>query len=376
MDNAQIGEIRKDFPVTEHSAYLNHAACTPLPQPGLDALTSYWAEQSTQGTMSEPKYFAVIEAAREKMACMIGADPTEIGWVQNTATAISVVAQGIRWERGDNVVLVQGDFPANVYPWIWLSEQGVEARRVAPRNHRVLLDDIAECIDARTRLVSVSFVQFNTGFRMDLDALGQLCEERGILLNVDGIQGLGALELDVHAAGVHFLGAGVHKWLMGPQGLGVLYIRKDALDQLNYPMTANWLSVENPFDFMNYEQPLAGKASRVEGSTWNLSAVVAFDRILQDVHLKHDSKQKEKRILHLTDRLIEGLLSREYDVVTPLDPRERSGVVCFRPIGDPLETLARAEAEKVIVSVRMGVVRVSPHFYNTDEEIDRLLALL
>ncbi len=376
MDDAQVIKIRNGFPITQHYAYLNHAACSPLPQPGLDALGTYWAEQSTQGTVSEPKYFPIVEAAREKMARLIGADTGEIGWVPNTSTAMRIVAEGLRWREGDNVIITEGDFPANVYPWLWLSAQGVEARRVAPRDNRLLLDDIAARIDGRTRLVSVSFVQFNTGFRNDLYALGQLCEERGVLLNVDAIQGLGALEFDVHGVGVHFMGAGVHKWLMGPQGLGFIYIRKTALQHLDFPITANWRSVENPLDYLNQEQSLVDGASRVEGSTWNLSGLVAFDRILQDVHLKHGSRQIEARIMHLTDILIRGLLSRGLDVVTPLDPKERSGIVCFRVKGDPLDLLARAASEKLVIAVRVGVVRVSPHFYNTEEEIDRLLALM
>lgn len=368
------GEYRHLFPVTEHYAYMNHAACSPLPRPGTDALARYWAEQGTEGTLSEPRYFPVIDHAREKMARLIGADLGEIGWVQNTSNALNMVANGLEWEAGSNVVTVQGEFPANVYPWLGLARLGVETRLVQQRDHRVLVDDIAAAMNERTRMLSISFVEFATGFRNDLARLGQLCEERGVLFTVDGIQGLGALELDVHAAGIHFLGAGAHKWLMGPQGIGVFYVRKDVLARLR-PLTANWYSVTNRDDHLSYGQPWVEANSRVEGSTNNVSGLVAFDAVLQML-LDVGPARIEARVLHLTGCLIEGLLNRGYEVVSSRLPGECSGVVCFRPKGDPMQILERARSEGIVVAVRVGVVRVSPHFYNTEAEIDRFLAVL
>ncbi|HEY0070933.1 MAG TPA: aminotransferase class V-fold PLP-dependent enzyme, partial [Chloroflexia bacterium] len=273
-------DYRHLFPVTEHYAYLNHAGCTPLPRPGLEALARYWAEQSTQGVLSEPKYFPVVDHAREKMARVMGADPSEVGWLQNTSTALNMVANGLDWQAGENVVTVQGEFPANIYPWLGLSRLGVETRLVPQRDNRVLVDDIAAAMDGKTRMLSISFVEFATGFRNDLCALGQLCQERGVLFTVDAIQGLGALQLDVHAAGIDFLGAGAHKWLIGPQGVGVFYVRRDAQPLLR-PLTANWYSVVNRDDYLTYGQPWVDANSRIEGSTHNVSGLVAFDAILE-----------------------------------------------------------------------------------------------
>ncbi len=373
-ENISASEYRHLFPVTEHYTYLNHAACSPLPMPGTDALAKYWTEQSREGVLSEPRYFPVIDDAREKMARLIGAEAGEIGWVQNTSSALNMVANGLEWAQGDNVVTVQGEFPANVYPWLGLKRLGVETRLVPQRDHRVLVDDIAAAMDNRTRMLAISFVEFATGFRNDLYRLGQLCEARGVLFTVDGIQGLGALQLDVHAAGIHFLGAGAHKWLLGPQGLGVFYVRKDVLARLR-PITANWYSVVNRDDHMTYGQPWVAANSRIEGSTNNVSGLVAFDAILAML-LEIGPARIEKRVLHLTARLIEGLNSRGYEVVSSQLPGERSGVVCFRAKGDPLELLDRARLERIVVAVRVGVVRVSPHFYNTEDEIDRFLGLL
>ncbi|HEX9986868.1 MAG TPA: aminotransferase class V-fold PLP-dependent enzyme [Chloroflexia bacterium] len=369
-----LTDYRELFPITHHYAYLNHAACSPMSQPGLDALSTYWQANSMKGMINELEYFPVVDHARDKMARLIGADPPEVGWVQNTSSAINLVANGLDWQEGDNVVTIQGEFPANIYPWLGLRRLGVETRLVPQRDNRVLIDDIVAAIDGHTRLLSISFVDFATGFRNDLSALGQLCNDRGILFNVDAIQGLGALQLDVHNAGIHFLGAGAHKWLLGPQGVGVFYVRKDMLERL-WPLSANWLSVVNREDFLNYGQPWMDAAARVEGSTWNLSGLVALNAILSMI-LEIGLPRIEARIMQLTGRLMEGLLSRGYDVVTSQAPHERSGIICFRAKGDPMDLLAQAQAQNIVIAVRVGVVRVSPHFYNTEEEIDRFLAIL
>ena len=369
-----LTHYRQLFPVTEQYAYLNHAACSAMPRPGVEALTRYWHGQSTKGFLNEIDSFPLIDCAREKMARLIGADPSEIGWVQNTATAIALVANGLLWQPGDNVVTVRGEFPANVYPWLDLKRWGVETRLVEKRDPRALKDDIAAAMDPRTRLLSISWVDFATGARNDLAALGQLCEERDVLFNVDAIQGLGALEIDVSRLNIHFMGAGAHKWLMGPQGVGLFYVRRDALDKL-HPLTANWYSAQDPHDHLNYGQPYVERASRWEGSTPNVSGLVAFDAVLNMI-LEIGPRQIEARVLELTDYLVEGLLRRGYDVVSPRGAGVSSGVVCFRPEDDPSNIVARAEAERIIVAARVGVVRVSPHFYNTEEEIDRLLQIL
>lgn len=374
MTLPSITDYRHLFPVTEHYTYLNHAACTPMSRPGLEALARYWAEQSTQGVLSEPKYFPVIDQAREKMAQLIGAEPSEVGWLQNTSTALNMVANGLEWQAGENVVTVQGEFPANIYPWLGLARFGVETRLVPQRDNRVLVDDIAAAMDGNTRMLSISFVEFATGFRNDLCALGQLCRERDVLFTVDAIQGLGALQLDVHAAGIHFMGAGAHKWLMGPQGVGVFYAHRDAMSLLR-PFTANWYSVVNRDDYLTYGQPWVNANSRIEGSTHNVSGLVTFDAILAML-LEVGPARIEERVLHLTARLMEGLRSKGYELVSSDREGERSGVVCFRAQGDPLNVLARAQAENIVVAVRVGVVRVSPHFYNTEEEIDHFLSVL
>lgn len=369
-----LTSYRDLFPVTRTYTYLNHAACTALPTPAVNALASHWARQSSMGVLSEPQTTATIEHAREKLARLINAKPTEIGWVPNTATAIMIVANGIDWRPGDNVVTVRNGFPAGVYPWLTQRRKGVEVRFVDPENGRVPVSSLAAAIDSRTRVLNISWVEFSTGFRHDLVKLGELCRQHNIIFNVDAMQGVGALDLDIEETGVHFLGAGVAKWLMGPHGLGFLYARSDMLDKIQH-LTANWRSVPNTQDYLNYDQPWVDRASRIEGSTQNMSAIVAFDAVLDMLH-EITAPRIEARIMQLTGRLIEGLQSRGYTLATPLGPGERSGIVCFYAKGDPMEFHARAEAQNIVIAVRLGVVRVSPHFYNTEEEIDRLLALL
>lgn len=371
---AELAPYRALFPVAKRYAYLNHAACTGLPLPGVEALARHWERQSSMGVLSEPETNDTIEDAREKMARLIGAQASEIGWVPNTAIATTIVANGIDWRAGDNVVTVASGFPSSVYPWLALRNRGVEVRFVRAVEGRVPAGSIIEAMDARTRALNISWVEFSTGFKHDLYTLGQVCHERGIIFNIDAMQGLGALELDVEEAGVHFMGAGTPKWLMGPHGLGVFYAHREWLDTISH-ITANWRSVPDRADYLNYEQPWVGSTSRVEGSTPNMSAIVAFDAVLDLIH-EVGPARIETRVLELTGRVIDGLLSKGYDLVSSTRPEERSGIVCFLPKGDPIELLTRAEAEQIVIAVRLGVVRVSPHFYNTEEEIDRLLALL
>jgi selenocysteine lyase/cysteine desulfurase len=374
MSTKELESYRALFPITEHWTYLNHAAVSGLCRPALAALERYLAEQSTTAVYSELEYFPWIDQNRVKMARLIGADHDEIAWMPNTATAISLIAHSLPWREGDNVVTTDEQFPANVYPWLELEQYGVHTHLVRRQDGRVPLDRLAAQIDDRTRLVAVSWVEFNSGFRQDLAALSAICHERGALLLVDAIQGLGGLQAQVHDWGVDFFAAGTHKWMLGPQGLGVLYIRRDRLDVLR-PHFLNWRSVQDQDNYLDYRQPWLPAARRYEGSTPNLLGHVALGPVL-DLHLEVGPARIEAQVLALTDRLIAGLLAHGHDLVSSQAPGERSGVVCFRPRGgeDPVAAVERLRAAQISVAARSGVVRVSPHFYNTMEEIDSLFA--
>ncbi|HUS16752.1 MAG TPA: aminotransferase class V-fold PLP-dependent enzyme [Chloroflexia bacterium] len=369
-----LATYRALFPITERYAYLNHAAVTALFRPSTEALATYWQVQSHEGVYSEAAHWPIIESNRTQLAALMGAHPDEIAWVANTSVAISMVASLVRWREGDNVVTTDEQFPSNVYPWLALRDEGVETRLVPRREARVPIQDLVARMDGRTRLLAVGWVEFNSGFRQDIAALGRICRERGVLLMVDAMQGLGGLAADVHAWGADFVAVATHKWLLGPQGLGVLYIRHALLDEL-HPRLMGWRSVVNMDDYLNYDQAWLPSARRFEGGTPNLSAHVAFAPVLAMLHDVGPARI-EATILDLNARLMDQLEAHGHTLISSRRPGERSGIVCFLPRGgeSPVDAVARLQAVRISVAARSGVVRVSPHFYNTAAEIDSLFA--
>ncbi len=249
--------------------------------------------------------------------------------------------------------------------------------RFAPaRDNRILVDDVAALMDRRTRLVAISFVEFGTGYRNDLDALAQLCHERGAYLCVDGIQGLGALRFSVQQTPADFLATHAAKWMLGPIGAGFLYIRRELLTRLD-PVMTGWRSVVDRDNYYSYDSPLRQGGERFEAGSLNVAGLLGMEAAL-DLILTVGLETIERRILALTDYLIAGLQAHGCDITTPIaHRRERSGIVCFRCPGvDPTALAERIKAADVVVSLRGGVIRVSPHFYNTEEDLDRLLEAL
>jgi cysteine desulfurase/selenocysteine lyase len=249
--------------------------------------------------------------------------------------------------------------------------------RLAPaRDNRILVKDIAALLDERTRLVALSFVEFGTGFRNDLRAIGQLCRERGVYFCVDGIQGLGALDLKVTQSSIDFLATGAAKWLMGPIGAGFLYCRRALIEKL-VPIRVGWWGVVDRDDFFRYDSPLREDARRFEEGSLNFLGIHGLGASLE-LLLEVGISQIEERVLSLTDYLIVGLQERGYNITTPIaSPQERSGIVCFSHPQHALDDLEqRLRKAKVIISKRGQVIRVSPHFYNDETDIDQLLDAL
>jgi len=368
-----IEALRALFPITQHKAYLNHAAVSPLAQPVYEAMQSrlynYWQAGAFFADGQDP-----VVLARERAARLIGARPTEVALVHNTSHGLLLVAGGLDWRPGDNVVCAEGEFPATIYPWRSLEHRGVTVRIVAEREGRIPLDGLRAAIDARTRIVSLSFVEFYTGYRNDLAAIASLCRETGARLCVDAIQGLGAIALDVAATGIDFLSAGSFKWLMGPTGAGIFYCREDRLNELSHAVLGFDSTQHTAADYFNYNLPWKPDVSRFEVGVPPVDSLVGFAASLKFL-LDLGIPQIEARILDLTDYLLDRLAGRDVEIVTPHARRaERSGIVTFIPRGrDPVALARRMEQAGVIVSARGPGIRVSPHFYNTTEELDRVL---
>jgi selenocysteine lyase/cysteine desulfurase len=213
--------LRIEMPVTRRWAYMDHAAVAPLPSCAQRALTEWAADQAVNGVVNDGVWRKRLEEVRRLAGRLLEADPQDVAFVKNTSEGVGIIAEGFPWRAGDNVVSSADEYPANVYPWKNLVGRGVELRLVPSRHGRIEVDDLRAALDSRTRLVTLSFVEFATGFRNDLDAVGALCRQRGIALFVDAIQGLGALPLSVAQTPVDFLAADGHKWMLGPDGIQV-----------------------------------------------------------------------------------------------------------------------------------------------------------
>ncbi|MGH9433156.1 MAG: aminotransferase class V-fold PLP-dependent enzyme, partial [Terriglobia bacterium] len=234
---------RQEFPVTRSGIYLNHAAVSPVSCRVRDAMTNLIDDVCRHGCNHRERWLDAYDAARAKAASLLSAEPEEIAFVKNTSEGISLFANGLDWNAGDEVVSVAGEFPANYYPWRYLERKGVRLRLVPERDGVVNVEDLAQAISPSTRVVAVSFVQFLSGCRLDLQHLGGVCQERGVLLFVDAIQGLGAFPVDVKKSQIAGLAADGHKWLMGPEGAGLLYIRRDVIESIE-PSSVGWMSVK------------------------------------------------------------------------------------------------------------------------------------
>lgn len=372
-----LATFRRLMPVTQSWAYMDHAAVSPLPEPARAAMVEWADDVAANGVVNISRWVHRIEEVRQLCGRLLHADPLDVAFIKNTSEGIGIVAEGIPWQSGDNVVSVEGEYPANVYPWMNLAARGVTLRSVGLRaGGAVSLDDLATAIDSQTRIVTLSWVEFASGFRNDLAAVGQLCRERGVLFFVDAIQGLGALPLDVQQTPIDFLAADGHKWLLGPEGAGVLYIRREALNCLR-PINVGWNSVVGALDFSGIDFRLKPHAGRYESGTLNPGGIVALGASLE-LLLAVGIDSVASHILALTDQLCERLSGTAWQVFGRAMLETRSGIVSLEaPFGLDLATALKWLRQRgVVVNVRAGRLRVSPHAYNTVEEIDRLVSLL
>jgi selenocysteine lyase/cysteine desulfurase len=368
--------LRADLPVTGRWAFLDNAAVAPLSGRARRAIVDYADDMAGNGVISSPRWLKRIEEVRGLAARLLNADPTEIAFVPSTSAGIGLVAEGLDWHSGDNIVTAAEEYPANLYPWMNLAARGVETRRIASRGPRIAIDDIRAALDARTRLVSLSSVEYASGFRNDIDAIGQLCRERGILFFVDAIQSLGVLPLDVQASPIDFLAADGHKWLLGPEGAGIFYIRREHIDRL-HPVGVGWHSVVNCFDFGNTNFHLRPDAARWEGGSPNAAGITALGASLE-LLLEISVPAIEKRALELTDHLCQQAAKAGLTVFSSRQGNDWSSIVSIVPPAgaDGMAVVRRCRDAGVVINCRAGRLRVSPHCYNTSAEIDRVIDLL
>ena len=372
----KIKKWRSEFPVTETYIYMNHAGVAPLSRRVQDAMIGFIEDATVNGAVNAEQWAETAEICRAAAAHLINADTTEIAFMKNTTQGILIAANGIEWREGDNVVTTAVEFPANIYPWWSLKERyGVQTRMVPERDGGIHIEDIASAIDARTRALTISHVEFASGFRNDIQVLGDLCREHNIWFIVDAIQSLGAIEVDVKSCNVDILAADGHKWLLAPEGAAIFYCADEKRERL-INTNIGWSSVVNPRDFLNYDLTQKPDATRFEEGSYNSVGLYGLKAAI-DLLLDVGIPTIEARILELTKRLTEGLEAKGYRVITPKTDSERAGIVIFESERHtPSEVYEKLHAEKIITAERGSGVRVSPHFYNTLSEIEHLLEVL
>lgn len=361
-------EIRAQFPyLATGRIYLNHASTSPWSLSVSRRVDEFRHERLEGDIDIYRETIAVTAETRSLAGELIGTDASRVAFTQNTSEALNVLASGLDWSPGDRVLLVEREFPANIYPFLNLRRHGVEIDFLPQPNGRVRVEDLDRAITPRTRIFAVSWVQFLSGFRIDLAAVSDVCRRRGVILSLDAIQGLGAVRLDLKTTPVDFLAAGVHKWQMGPQGLGILAISENLQDRLSQAHVG-WISVRDPWDFFSYALDLVPDARRYENGTYNSIGLFGYNGAL---HLFKDAGHDdvERRVTENAAHAWARLSEAGFEVITPGIPEERAGIVTF--LHPRAEKITRAlGTRKIDIAARAGHVRIAAHFYNTREEID------
>jgi cysteine desulfurase / selenocysteine lyase len=368
-------DLRRECPVTTRWAYFDHAAVAPLTERARRTLVAWAADLAENGEMNDSTRVRQVEEVRRRAGQLLNADPLDIAFIKNTSEGIGIVAEGLPWQAGDNVVTAEDEYPANLYPWMNLAGRGVELRRVPSREGRILVEDVRAALDGRTRLVSLSFVEYASGFRNDLAAVGAMCRDKGVLFFVDAIQGLGVLPLDVRQTPIDFLAADGHKWLLGPEGAGLLWIRREWVERL-HPVGVGWNSVIDSRNFDRVELRLKPHAGRWESGSLNVGGILALGASLE-LLIAVGIDAVAERVLHLTDYFCEQAARIGVQVYSSRRPNEKSAIVSLIVPGGEMRTIVRRCRDAgVVINQRAGRLRISPHAYNTAEELDRLVALL
>lgn len=362
-----------EFVLRDDLVYFNHATLSPWPRRTAEAVQRFAAENAAEGARHYARWASVEEALREQLRRLINAPHTDdIALLKNTSEGLSVVAYGLAWSAGDNVVIGDEEFPSNRIVWESLRPHGVEVREA-----RLDCEDpeaaLLRHMDARTRLLSVSSVQYASGRRMDLARLGAACRERGVLFCVDVIQSLGALPLDVQAVQADFVVADAQKWLLGPEGLALFYCRAALRERLRL-LQYGWHMVEAAGDFDRREWEPAHSARRFECGSPNNLGIHALHASLS-LLLEAGIDEVARRVLANVGYLMEGLTALPgVELLTSTAIERRAGIVTFRHRNIDSDRLYQAlSAHDVIGTARGGGVRFSPHFYNTREQLDRAL---
>ncbi len=367
-------DYTREFPLSHELIYLNHAAVAPWPLRTAEAVNRFAEENVTRGAAGYERWLQTERAVKEQFCRLLNApSPDDIALLKNTSEALSVVAHGLDWSTGDNVVSAREEFPSNRIVWQSLAPRGVELRTAELETSADPEEALIALMDGRTRMLAVSSVQYARGLRLDLERLGEVCRSRGILFCVDAIQSVGAHALDVRSAHIDYLMADAHKWMLGPEGVAVFYSRPEAREKLRL-LQYGWHMVEHAGEFEREDWSAARSARRFECGSPNMLGIHALQAslgLLLEVGMDAVSRNVIKNVAYLIDKIQQ---SKNLELLTPATPGRYAGIVTFRRRdAAPAALHRRLMDQGVICAQRGGGMRFSPHFYTRREELDRAL---
>ena len=368
---------RREFPITASKIFLAHAAVAPLPRVAAAALIEHARAATVSGPDDYVLALAQIRAARETAARFIGADPDEIALLGPTSLGLSLFAQGLDWSPGDEVLYYADDYPANVYPWLELGRRGVVPRSLRPeRPGEITVELVAAALTERTRLVALASAHFVTGYRIDIEGIGRLLSSRGVLFSLDAIQTLGAFPFSVEH--VDFLSADAHKWMLGPLSIGIVYVKRRHFEKLR-PILVGASNVRSPDFVAQSEIVFLDTAARYEPGILNLGPILGMKASL-DMLLELGPAAVAARIGASVRFLAAGLGALGFEpVVAPASPHASGILTVSHPSADASRLFHLLQERRVTVSMRHdrtggAFLRWSPHFYNTEAELERAVA--
>ena len=370
-----IQKARSLFPYLKTGKiYLGHASTAPMSTYVADRLRDYITVRS-EGVIDDYKsVLKSMDSVKAGIGRMINTSADRIAFTDNTNNGINILAQSVIWEKGDRILLNDLEFPANVYPFMSLEKFGIEIDFVKSHDGIVSAEDIIKAITPATKLISVSQVQFLSGYRVDLDAIGKVCRDKGIIFSVDAIQGLGAVRLDVQKSNIDFISCGTQKWLLGLQGLAFIYLSKSLQERIE-PRHTGWLSVEDAWNLLDFKLVLKSTAEVFQGGTMNYPAIHVMDASLK-LFEEFGFTEIEERIIKNSVYFISRL--KETGITTypsEVDKKYLSGIVSFRHTSAD-KIFHRLLARNIVSSLREGGIRFAHHFYNTKEDIDKVIDAL
>ncbi len=362
-------KYRKLFPINNKYVFFNHAAISPVSINVSKAVSDFYTKNSNHASSHYFEWIDKVKDTKKIISKLLNACYKEIAFTQNTSHGLSIIASGFLWKPGDVVMVPVPDFPSNIYPWMHLEAKGVNIKYVNRIKGRLNVDILEKALHPKTRMITLSSVDYATGYMADLYSIGNFCKEKGIFFCVDAIQSLGVIPMDVKKFNIDFLSAGSHKWLMGPMGVGFLYVANKSINMIRPPIVG-WKSVEDEENF-TIDFKLKRNALVFEPGTLNFSGIFGLyaalkliDEIIPEI---------SEKIFSLQNILFDELKNRKFETNIYKKQKNRSGILTFTPKGNPEDFFSYLLQNNIIVSLRNGKIRIAPHFYNNEKDINIFL---